>query len=211
MLAKSAVSDAAERGGGQDAGLIGGCRQSAARTKAIVAPWACRHAGHHGRHVSAGLEHGNKLAAPWSDRGQCAGLLRTRKLPPLKLVRRRITRSRPCSGCDYRRPVRQTPPKRSTCRRGRDRIDQKWLQSLPSPLPENVVQALQRSGYKVLTQQELMPMPLKDGRRQFKLSGGKWMGHFVFQVVGLIKTHSNDFNGYAINYYFMSLYSLQML
>ena len=47
----------------------------------------------------------------------------------------------------------------------RDRIDPKWLQSLPSPLPENVVQALQRSGYKVLTQQELMPMPLKDGRR----------------------------------------------
>ncbi len=47
----------------------------------------------------------------------------------------------------------------------RDRIDQQWLQSLPSPIPESVVQALERSGYQVQTQQELMPMPLKDGRQ----------------------------------------------
>jgi len=47
----------------------------------------------------------------------------------------------------------------------RERIDQQWLQSLTSPIPENVVRALQRSGYKVQTQQELMPLPLKDGRR----------------------------------------------
>jgi hypothetical protein len=47
----------------------------------------------------------------------------------------------------------------------RDRIDQQWLQSLPSPIPENVVQALERSGFQVRTQQELMPMPLKDGRQ----------------------------------------------
>jgi hypothetical protein len=47
----------------------------------------------------------------------------------------------------------------------RNRMDQQWLQNLPSPLPENVVQALERSGYQVRTQQELMPMPLKDGRQ----------------------------------------------
>jgi hypothetical protein len=47
----------------------------------------------------------------------------------------------------------------------RDRIDEQWLKSLPSPMPENVVQALRRNGYEVQTQQELMPMPLKDGRR----------------------------------------------
>jgi hypothetical protein len=47
----------------------------------------------------------------------------------------------------------------------RDHIDQQWLQSLTSPIPENVVRALRRSGYKVQTQQELMPLPLKDGRR----------------------------------------------
>jgi hypothetical protein len=47
----------------------------------------------------------------------------------------------------------------------RDRMDQQWLQSLPSPIPQSVVQALQRSGYQVQRQQELMPMPLKDGRK----------------------------------------------
>ncbi|MGD0517250.1 MAG: hypothetical protein ABSA26_06905 [Thermoguttaceae bacterium] len=47
----------------------------------------------------------------------------------------------------------------------RDRIDQQWLQSLTSPIPENVVQSLRRNGYEVQTQQRLMPMPLKDGRR----------------------------------------------
>jgi hypothetical protein len=47
----------------------------------------------------------------------------------------------------------------------RDRIDEQWLQSLPSPMPEAVVQALRRNGYEVQRQQELMPMPLKDGRR----------------------------------------------
>ena len=47
----------------------------------------------------------------------------------------------------------------------RDRMDEQWLQSLPSSIPENVVQALHRNGYRVQTQQELMPMPLKDGRR----------------------------------------------
>jgi hypothetical protein len=47
----------------------------------------------------------------------------------------------------------------------RDRMDEQWLQSLPSPIPENVLQALRRNGYAVQTQQELMPMPLTDGRR----------------------------------------------
>jgi hypothetical protein len=47
----------------------------------------------------------------------------------------------------------------------RDRMDQQWLQSLPSPIPQSVVQALEHSGYQVRRQQELMPMPLKDGRQ----------------------------------------------
>ncbi|MGA2798218.1 MAG: hypothetical protein ABSE63_11605 [Thermoguttaceae bacterium] len=47
----------------------------------------------------------------------------------------------------------------------RNRMDQQWLQSLPSPIPPSVVQALKRSGYEVQRQQELMPMPLKDGRQ----------------------------------------------
>ena len=47
----------------------------------------------------------------------------------------------------------------------RNSIDRQWLESLPSPIPESVVQALERSGYEVQTQQELMPMPLKDGRK----------------------------------------------
>jgi hypothetical protein len=47
----------------------------------------------------------------------------------------------------------------------RESIDQQWLQSLASPVPEEVVQALKRKGYEVQTMRQLMPMPLKDGRR----------------------------------------------
>jgi hypothetical protein len=47
----------------------------------------------------------------------------------------------------------------------RDRIDEQWLKSMPSAVPKNVVQALRRSGYQVQTNEELMPMVLKDGRR----------------------------------------------
>jgi len=47
----------------------------------------------------------------------------------------------------------------------RDRIDPQWAQSLPSPVPDNVVHDLKQKGYKVLTHQELVPMPLKDGRQ----------------------------------------------
>lgn len=47
----------------------------------------------------------------------------------------------------------------------RDRIDEQWLRSLPSPVPDSVLWALHRGGYEVQTQQELIPMPLKDGRR----------------------------------------------
>jgi hypothetical protein len=47
----------------------------------------------------------------------------------------------------------------------RDRLDEQWLKSLPSAIPEQVLQALQRSGYQVQTHESLMPLPLKDGRR----------------------------------------------
>jgi hypothetical protein len=46
-----------------------------------------------------------------------------------------------------------------------DHIDQQWLQSVAPKLPEDVLQALKLQGYEVLTQQRLMPMPLKDGRQ----------------------------------------------
>ncbi len=47
----------------------------------------------------------------------------------------------------------------------RDRIDENWLQNLPAPIPESVAENLRRNGFKVQTQQELMPLVLKDGRR----------------------------------------------
>ncbi len=47
----------------------------------------------------------------------------------------------------------------------RDRIDEQWLQNLPSAIPPQVLQALRRNGYQVHTQEAFMPMPLKDGRR----------------------------------------------
>jgi hypothetical protein len=47
----------------------------------------------------------------------------------------------------------------------RDRIDENWLRNLPAPIPESVAENLRRNGYKVQTQQELLPLRLDDGRQ----------------------------------------------
>ena len=47
----------------------------------------------------------------------------------------------------------------------RNRIDDAWLRSLPAAVPPDVLRALQRSGYAVRQSQQLMPVPLEDGRR----------------------------------------------
>lgn len=47
----------------------------------------------------------------------------------------------------------------------REKVDPQWLQSLPSPIPDNVVQALSRTGHRVQQRRELVHIPLKDGRR----------------------------------------------
>lgn len=47
----------------------------------------------------------------------------------------------------------------------RKRIDDDWLRSLPSPLPSDVLKALERTGHAVQQSRELLPVPLEDGRR----------------------------------------------
>jgi hypothetical protein len=47
----------------------------------------------------------------------------------------------------------------------RENVDQQWLQSVPAAIPENVLQALSRTGYQIQQQRELVPVPLQDGRR----------------------------------------------
>jgi len=46
-----------------------------------------------------------------------------------------------------------------------DRLDERWLQNLPSPIPENVLQALSRTGHRVRQRREFVPLPLEDGRQ----------------------------------------------
>jgi hypothetical protein len=47
----------------------------------------------------------------------------------------------------------------------RDNLDQQWLQSLPSAIPDNVMQAFNRTGHQVQQRRELVPVRLNDGRR----------------------------------------------
>jgi hypothetical protein len=47
----------------------------------------------------------------------------------------------------------------------RDNIDEQWLRSVPPAIPENVLQALARTGHRIEQQRELVPVPLKDGRQ----------------------------------------------
>ncbi len=45
------------------------------------------------------------------------------------------------------------------------RLDPQWLQSLPAPVPSDVVQALRDSGHQIEQRRELVPVPMRDGRR----------------------------------------------
>jgi hypothetical protein len=47
----------------------------------------------------------------------------------------------------------------------RNNVDPQWLQSLPSAIPDDVLQAFNRTGHRVQQQRELIPVPLNDGRR----------------------------------------------
>jgi len=47
----------------------------------------------------------------------------------------------------------------------RNNIDKQWLRSLPAAIPEDVMQALNRTGHQVRQHRELVPVPLEDGRR----------------------------------------------
>jgi hypothetical protein len=47
----------------------------------------------------------------------------------------------------------------------RDNIDQQWLRSFPPAIPDSVLQAFNRTGHEVQQRRELVPVPLKDGRR----------------------------------------------
>jgi hypothetical protein len=49
----------------------------------------------------------------------------------------------------------------------RDRWDDRWMQNLPSAMPENVRQALERTGHRVLQQREVIPVQMDDGRVLF--------------------------------------------
>ena len=49
--------------------------------------------------------------------------------------------------------------------RERNNIDQQWLRSLPSAVPDDVMQAFNRTGHQIEQHRELVPVPLNDGRR----------------------------------------------
>jgi hypothetical protein len=44
-------------------------------------------------------------------------------------------------------------------------IDQQWLKNMPPAIPDNVLQALARTGHQIQQRRELVPVPLKDGRQ----------------------------------------------
>jgi hypothetical protein len=47
----------------------------------------------------------------------------------------------------------------------RDSVDEQWRQSVPPAIPDNVLQALARTGHQIEQQREFVPVPLKDGRQ----------------------------------------------
>ena len=61
----------------------------------------------------------------------------------------------------------------------RDQLDERWLQQLPPAMPEDVLQALERTGYRVRKRRELVPLKMQDGRQL-------WVpvDKFDFQYVG---------------------------
>jgi hypothetical protein len=47
----------------------------------------------------------------------------------------------------------------------RGNVDEQWLRSVPRAIPDDVLQALVRTGHQVQQRRELVPVPLQDGRR----------------------------------------------
>lgn len=47
----------------------------------------------------------------------------------------------------------------------RDAIDPKWFEKLPGAIPQDVLQAFQRTGHEVQQHRELVPVQMQDGRR----------------------------------------------
>jgi len=47
----------------------------------------------------------------------------------------------------------------------RQNIDDAWLQSLPPAVPPDVIQALERTGYRLRQHRALVPLEMKDGRQ----------------------------------------------
>ncbi len=47
----------------------------------------------------------------------------------------------------------------------RNRLDPQWLDALPSAVPDDVLQAFNRTGHQVQQRRELVPIPLGDGRQ----------------------------------------------
>jgi hypothetical protein len=47
----------------------------------------------------------------------------------------------------------------------RQNVDEAWLRNMPSAIPDEVLQALNRTGHQVQQRRELVPVPMKDGRR----------------------------------------------
>jgi hypothetical protein len=46
----------------------------------------------------------------------------------------------------------------------RDRLDDQWLKAVPSAMPPNVRQAFERTGHHVQRRQNVVSLPLDDGR-----------------------------------------------
>ena len=47
----------------------------------------------------------------------------------------------------------------------RDKLDEQWMRSLPPAIPNNVLEALTRTGHEIRQHREFVPVPLKDGRQ----------------------------------------------
>ncbi len=182
VLEKRIGRTSAKHAGCSSSAFIRDCSESAACEAAIVALWTCRHADGHGRQFFAVLgagvlwQHsGNRLGNFFTAAGsnQIASNKDGRSITPAgsqTAVAQNDSQSKnasapwqwvrlsPAGSTDSDESVRLPALERN-------RMDQQWLQNLPSPIPQSVVQALERSGYQVQRQQELMPMPLKDGRQ----------------------------------------------
>jgi hypothetical protein len=47
----------------------------------------------------------------------------------------------------------------------RNKLDPQWVNHLPSAIPDDVMQALSRTGHQIEQHRELVPVPLEDGRQ----------------------------------------------